>query len=77
MRFVVQWIASERAKASVFPEAFWWLSIGGAVFLALYGWALLAWPIIIGQGLNCLIYGRNLALLQRRSSPSAEMTTQH
>jgi len=52
----------------VVPEAFWWFSIVGAVFLALYGWALLAWPIILGQGLNCLIYGRNLALLPRRTA---------
>ncbi len=29
MRFVVQWIASERARASVIPVAFWFFSIGG------------------------------------------------
>ena len=29
MRFVVQWVASERAKRSVIPDAFWWLSILG------------------------------------------------
>lgn len=69
LRFFVQWIASERAKASVIPVAFWWLSIGGGLFLMLYGWALLAWPIILGQGLNCLIYGRNLALLSRHHAP--------
>lgn len=64
LRFFVQWIASERARASVIPEVFWWLSIAGGVLLLLYGWALLAWPIIIGQGLNCLIYGRNLVFIR-------------
>jgi lipid-A-disaccharide synthase-like uncharacterized protein len=29
MRFVVQWIASERARRSVVPVAFWFFSIGG------------------------------------------------
>jgi lipid-A-disaccharide synthase-like uncharacterized protein len=64
LRFFVQWIASERARASVIPEVFWWLSIAGGVLLLLYGWALLAWPIILGQGLNCLIYGRNLVFIR-------------
>ena len=30
MRFVVQWIDSERVGKSVIPIAFWWCSIGGA-----------------------------------------------
>src|SRR3954464_9684127 len=30
MRFVVQWIASERARKSVIPVAFWFFSIGEA-----------------------------------------------
>ena len=38
MRFVVQWIASERAGRSVVPTAFWVFSIGGG--LMLLGYAL-------------------------------------
>ena len=34
MRFVVQWIASERARKSVIPVAFWFFSIGGGVLAA-------------------------------------------
>ena len=63
-RFVVQWIASERRKASVVPVAFWWLSLGG-------GSALLAYAIhrgdpvfILGQAAGLLVYGRNLSLLR-------------
>ena len=33
MRFLVQWIASERAGKSVVPMAFWMFSIGGGVLL--------------------------------------------
>ena len=33
MRFVVQWIASERARKSVIPVAFWFFSIGGGILL--------------------------------------------
>jgi len=36
MRFVVQWIASERARKSVIPVAFWFFSIGGGVLLLIY-----------------------------------------
>ena len=38
MRFVVQWIASERVGKSVIPTAFWVISIGGG--LMLLGYAL-------------------------------------
>ena len=36
MRFVVQWIASERAGKSVVPTAFWVFSIGGGMMLLGY-----------------------------------------
>ena len=32
-RFLVQWIASERARRSLVPAAFWWLSLGGGATL--------------------------------------------
>jgi len=60
MRFVVQWIATERARRSVVPVAFWWFSIGGAAVLLAYA----VWrkdPVfILGQSLGFVIYGRNL-----------------
>jgi len=36
MRFLVQWIASERAGKMVMPIAFWFFSIGGGVLLFSY-----------------------------------------
>src|SRR5262245_55918297 len=35
-RFLVQWIASERAGMSVVPILFWWLSIIGGILLLWY-----------------------------------------
>ena len=36
MRFLVQWIASERAKRSVVPIAFWGFARGGGAWLFIY-----------------------------------------
>src|ERR1700710_3079102 len=60
MRFVVQWIASERARKSVIPVAFWFFSIGGG--LLLLGLALHRRdPVCIaGQARGLLVYIRNL-----------------
>jgi len=69
MRFLIQWIVSEKAHRSVIPVAFWWLSIGGAAVLLAYAiWR--ADPVfILGQSLGFLIYARNLWLIhaERRS----------
>src|SRR3989454_3622992 len=35
-RFLVQWIASERAKKSVVPRHFWYFSVGGGMTLLAY-----------------------------------------
>ena len=36
MRFIIQWIKSEREQKSVIPIAFWYFSIGGGAILLLY-----------------------------------------
>lgn len=64
MRFVVQWIASERAKASVVPVAFWFFSLGGGVLLLIYAVQRQDPVFIAGQSLGLLIYLRNLALIR-------------
>jgi len=56
MRFVVQWIASERARASVIPVAFWFFSIGGGVLLLIYALYRKDPVFIAGH----LVYIRNL-----------------
>ncbi len=60
MRFVVQWIASERVRRSIVPETFWYFSLGGGVLLLAYSIYRLDPVYILGQGVGLIIYGRNL-----------------
>jgi len=59
-RFVVQWIASERAGRSVVPLAFWLLSIGGGVLLLAYALYRRDPVFIAGQAFGVFVYLRNL-----------------
>jgi lipid-A-disaccharide synthase-like uncharacterized protein len=72
-RFLVQWIASERAKRSVIPTAFWVFSIGGGVLLFIYSLYSKDPVFIAGQGLGLFIYLRNLYFVLRENgqTPSA------
>jgi lipid-A-disaccharide synthase-like uncharacterized protein len=65
MRFLVQWIASERAGRSVVPTAFWIFSIGGGVLLFAYSLYRKDPVFIAGQGLGLFIYLRNLYFIVR------------
>ncbi|MBU1707238.1 lipid-A-disaccharide synthase N-terminal domain-containing protein [bacterium] len=73
MRFVVQWIASERAKASVFPVAFWYFSLGGSTLLLIYSIYRRDPVFILGQGLASMIYLRNLYLIRRGKESSTAL----
>ena len=64
-RFIVQWIASERAGRSVVPLTFWFFSMGGGVLTLIYGLARHDAVIILGQSLSIFIYLRNLVLIFR------------
>ena len=72
MRFVVQWIASERAGRSVVPTAFWIFSIGGGLMLLGYALYRKDPVFIIGQGAGLFVYGRNLYLIRRKGQRLAE-----
>lgn len=63
MRFILQWIASEKAKKSVVPELFWWFSIFGGVTLLAYAIHRADPVFILGQSLGVVIYIRNLWLI--------------
>ena len=64
-RFLVQWIASEKAERSVIPIGFWFLSIGGGMMTLVYGFARRDIVIIFGQAFSIFIYARNLILIAK------------
>jgi lipid-A-disaccharide synthase-like uncharacterized protein len=69
MRFVVQWIQSERTGGSVVPRAFWYFSIAGGITLMAYAISRSDPVFVLGQAGGLAIYLRNLMLLrsERRS----------
>ena len=76
-RFLVQWLASEKAEKSVIPVGFWFLSIGGGLMTLIYGFARRDVVIILGQALSIFIYVRNLMLIakdakRRKAKEAAE-----
>lgn len=66
MRFLIQWIVSERRRESTIPIAFWWCSIGGASIVLVYG-LVQNEPIIIFGQFGIIIYLRNLYLIYSNS----------
>jgi lipid-A-disaccharide synthase-like uncharacterized protein len=61
-RIIVQWYASEKAKESVVPRSFWWLSVGGTLLLLAYAWFTRDPVFLIGPTLNLFLYARNLMI---------------
>jgi len=71
MRFVVQWIASERAGRSVVPTTFWVFSIGGGLMLLGYAVYRRDPVFIIGQAFGVFVYLRNLQFVLRSGGQGA------
>ena len=77
MRFITQWLASEKKKESVIPVSFWYWSIAGSVIMCAY-WVFERNPVgILAYLPNSLIYMRNLHLIRKRQlAPTAAAPSQ-
>ena len=75
MRFIVQWVESERRKRSVIPLAFWYFSLAGGATLLSYAIYRLDPVFIIGQAAGLLVYSRNLLLISRERRAAAIRTS--
>ena len=71
MRFILQWLASERARRSIVPEAFWYFSFLGGAMLFAYAIYRTDPVFILGQGGGLLIYARNIHLIWQGKSQDA------
>jgi lipid-A-disaccharide synthase-like uncharacterized protein len=66
MRFLTQWVVSERRKESVIPLAFWYFSLCGSLLLLSYAIHIRDPVFILGQSTGSFIYIRNLMLIFRK-----------
>ncbi|MEO6064881.1 MAG: lipid-A-disaccharide synthase N-terminal domain-containing protein [Lysobacterales bacterium] len=71
-RFILQWLASERAKRSVLPIAFWYFSLAGSLVLLAYALHRRDPVFIAGQGAGMFVYLRNLYLIKVAHRSSLE-----
>lgn len=70
-RFLIQWIASERARRSIVPETFWYFSFAGGAMLLAYAVYRVDPVFILGQGMGLLIYARNIQMIWRQKGEDA------
>ena len=71
MRFLVQWIHSERARQSVVPEVFWYFSFVGGFMLLIYAIHRVDPVFILGQGMGLIIYSRNIYFIWKAKRHTA------
>ena len=73
MRFIVQWLATEKARASIIPETFWYFSFFGGLLLLAYSIYRADPVFILGQAAGLVIYSRNIYFIwlgKRAPSPA-------
>ncbi|OGW75830.1 MAG: hypothetical protein A2Z72_04165 [Omnitrophica bacterium RBG_13_46_9] len=66
LRFLIQWVVSEKHSQSVIPISFWYLSICGAVGLFSYSLYRRDPVFIAGQSMSLFVYIRNVMLIRRQ-----------
>ena len=64
MRFVLQWLATEKARACIVPETFWYFSLGGGTLLLAYAFYKMDPVFILGQAAGLGIYARNIRFIR-------------
>lgn len=72
LRFIIQWISSEKKKRSHIPTVFWYISLMGGAVLFLYAIAKKDVVFIIGQGAGLIVYVRNIVLIHKNGSNLAD-----
>lgn len=62
LRFLVQWLATEKNQAVTIPLSFWYLSVAGTIIILIYSIHIGDIVFSVAQILSFFIYGRNIAL---------------
>ena len=77
MRFLLQWLSSEKKGRSVIPVAFWYFSFAGGLTLLAYAIYRKDPVFIIGQSTGTFIYARNLQLIARERRSNAALAVEN
>jgi lipid-A-disaccharide synthase-like uncharacterized protein len=77
LRFVYQWIYSEKNKESSLPFGFWLLSFIGSILILIYAIIRRDPVLFIGHMMGSVIYFRNLVLLKRGNSNIIQKLRNH
>jgi lipid-A-disaccharide synthase-like uncharacterized protein len=73
LRFVYQWLYSERKGESVLPLNFWVVSLVGSVLILTYAMLRVDAVLILGNVFGTVVYARNIVLLRKeKKHPVAE-----
>lgn len=62
LRFLYQWIYSEKQKKSSLPLGFWWLSLAGSSLILIYAILRKDPVLLIGHLFGALMYIRNIII---------------
>lgn len=73
MRFIVQWIASEKKKESVIPVSFWFLSLAGGLIVLFYAIHRMDPVFILAYLPGNFIYLRNLYFIYKKKKVSPNL----
>lgn len=71
LRFVFQWLYSEKQKESSLPFGFWALSLVGSLLILTYAIFRKDPVLLVGHMLGATIYVRNLILLKKQDAKTA------
>ncbi len=73
LRFIIQWLASEKAGRSTVPRTFWYYSLVGGLMILAYAIYVRDPVFILAYAFNAFIYVRNLVLLRREDRAAEEV----
>jgi len=68
LRFIYQWLYSERMKDSILPLGFWILSLTGALLVLTYAIIRKDPVLFIGHVMGSVVYARNIIINRREKS---------
>lgn len=65
LRFVYQWIYSEKKQSSILPLGFWILSLSGSLLIFIYAIIRRDPVLLAGHAMGLVIYARNIVILKK------------